>query len=114
MDYEIGKTGSFSLYNKDTGKVVLKGECNDFNLETKEMAEETEIIANLNDLKKVSFSLDCGYFNKEIMNELIKTKGEPYIKKIIYYQKRKNHQKRINKKWLKKYGITACVYVAYK
>lgn len=112
--YKIGGLSSVSLFNKTTGEKVLDiNGILDENKITYEPETEFNIDNNLNfNINSFGGSISgtFNYFNANFLKLLqAKNKDETYKINLEGYrefqiQKRKHKKKRINKKWLKRYG----------
>lgn len=107
MEFELSKTSSFSFINLKTGEKVLEGELNtsDFTVENK---EDPRLYGSIWK-PSATLTLSGVEFNTELLNKLLYPDTKTYnltIKgdNIVSVQARKHNSKRINKKWLKRYG----------
>ena len=100
----------FKFFNKETNEELFIGEISDFesNIEHEQPITPINVSENLNK----TYSLDIGnlHIDEALFNQLtIPEKDKEFSLKInatreIDVQKKKHKKKRINKKWLKKYG----------
>ena len=69
---------------------------------------EEDAIKYLNDISSAEFTLECenSWIAEDLLKQFTAPLPEPYtIEYTKYIQARKHKKRRINKKWLKRYGI---------
>ena len=111
--YEM-KTGTLFFQDKNGDNLFTLNNISEVNYSMKSV-EETDILGNVTNIKKRDFTLsfDTTIDNKELLKVLgVGTSNVPDAYSILLtkpIQRRKHKKKRINKKWLKKYGYKLLV-----
>lgn len=121
MDFGINNYASFTMFNKETGEEVMSGEAP---FTSKLTTSNVENYSNLWKPRDFNITLSVIEFDTKVLEKLITTPIDtPITFRIIadhadyrakdkliamgatVTQLRRHKQKRINKKWLKKYGL---------
>lgn len=111
--YEI-KTGTLFFQDKNGNNVFALNNVNELEL-TSNVTEEVNVIGNVENIKRGETILSLtNTTNKEILLKAlgVDTSNVPDAYSILLtkpIQRRKHKKKRINKKWLKKYGYKLLV-----
>lgn len=115
--YEM-KTGTLFFQDKNGDNILALNNINKLEL-TSNITEEVDAIGNVENIKRgeITMSLTDPIENENLFKALgVDTSNVPdkcniYLTKLI--QRRKHKKKRINKKWLKKYGYKLSVDCKY-
>lgn len=111
--YEI-KTGTLFFQDKNGNNVLSLNNVNELEL-TPNVTEEKDILGNVENIKIGETTLSfTNITNKEDLFEVLEvdTSNVPDVYSILLtkpIQRRRHKKKRINKKWLKKYGYKLLV-----
>lgn len=111
--YEI-KTGTLFFQDKNDNNVLALNNVNELEL-TPNVTEEKDILGNVENIKRGETTLSfTNITNKEDLFEVlgVDTSNVPDAYSILLtkpIQRRKHKKKRINKKWVKKYGYKLLV-----
>lgn len=111
--YEI-KTGTLFFQDKNGDNVLALNNINKLEL-TSDATEEVDAIGNEKNIKRgeITMSLANPIENKDLFKALgVDTSNVPDVYSILLtkpIQRRRHKKKRINKKWLKKYGYKLLV-----
>lgn len=111
--YEM-KTGTLFFQDKNGDNVLALNNINKLEL-TSNVTEEVDAIGNVENIKRgeITISLTDPIENEDLFKALgvdisnVPDKYSIFLTKLI--QRRKHKKKRINKKWLKKYGYKLSV-----
>ncbi len=105
MYKEITNIKDMTLYTEDGKEIFTTDKIQDIEVDC------WSPNAEVNFRTECSFSMDCDYINTEAIKQLFGIKNTPMSYEIvaehktpIYVQARRHKKKRVNKKWLKKYG----------
>lgn len=111
--YEM-KTGTLFFQDKNGNNVLALNNVNELEL-TSNVTEEKDILGNVENIKRCETTLSfTNITNKENLFKVlgVDTSNVPDAYSILLtkpIQRRKHKKKRINKKWLKKYGYKLLV-----
>lgn len=111
--YEI-KTGTLFFQDKNGNNVLALNNVNELEL-TPNVTEEKDILGNVENIKRGETTLSfTNITNKEDLFEVLEvdTSNVPDAYSILLtkpIQRRRHKKKRINKKWVKKYGYKLLV-----
>lgn len=111
--YEI-KTGTLFFQDKNGNNVLALNNVNELEL-TSNVTKEKDILGNVENIKRGETTLSfTNITNKEDLFKVLEvdTSNVPDAYSILLtkpIQRRKHKKKRINKKWLKKYGYKLLV-----
>lgn len=111
--YEM-KTGTLFFQDKNGNNVLALNNVNELEL-TSNVTEEKDILGNVENIKRSEATLSfTNITNKEDLFKVlgVDTSNVPDAYSILLtkpIQRRKHKKKRINKKWLKKYGYKLLV-----
>lgn len=110
----MNERGILLLQDKNGDNLFTLNNISEVNYSMKSI-EETDILGNVTNIKKRDFTLsfDTTIDNKELLKALgVDTSNVPDAYSILLtkpIQRRRHKKKRINKKWLKKYGYKLLV-----
>lgn len=110
----MNERGILLLQDKNGDNLFTLNNISEVNYSMKSI-EETDILGNVTNIKKRDFTLsfDTTIDNKELLKVLgVDTSNVPDAYSILLtkpIQRRRHKKKRINKKWLKKYGYKLLV-----
>jgi hypothetical protein len=107
MEFKANGVSSVQLFNTETGKNIDFGEPISVSNDLESQPDKEYIFSNTVN-SSIEFSCDNTTFDSDVFYKLLKPKSDntTYVTMDvpIYKQARINKKRRINKKWLKRYG----------